>query len=372
MTDLINVAWNEFQTSAVNTFKGLEGDTHFTDVTLACGDGGSVKVHKVVLSMCSQLFRDIIIQNPHPHPLIYLADCDLEDLKSLLQFIYRGEVLLEQGKLEKFMGTAKRFKVKGLGEKGCDREIKSANIDGKEVKSVQHETIPDRMDQEESTTIEQSERVDTNGKNLVHSKSVELEADKKSETATKEVFYEKVIVTPEIKQESPEETYLENKSHDAKISSCKRSRSTHTCSICGVQRSSKNNLEMHMKTKHHFGEKLQCDQCKYDTAYKDVLDKHILIKHTDFRYPCNQCDYKATQKGTLKAHRENKHEGKTFTCEKCGNIFTLKSSYRCHMEVKHGERRYKCDSCDYVAGQMPHLKSHKKSKHSYAVKSFIE
>ena len=372
MNDLINVAWNEFESYAVRAFKGLEGDTHFTDVTLACEDGGSVKVHKVVLSMCSQLFREILIHNPHPHPLIYLAHCNLVDLQSFLQFIYRGEVLLEQGKLEKFMETAKRFKVKGLGEEGGSIHSKAADIEGMEIKTTQHETLADRMDQDESTIIKQSERVDIDVEMLVHSKAVELEADKKSETATKGVYYEKVIVTSNIKQESQKENNLENKSRDAKISSCKRYRSTHTCSICGVQRSSKNNLEMHMKTKHDFGEKLQCDQCKYDTAYKDVLDKHILSKHTAFRYPCNQCDYKATQKGTLKAHTENKHEGRTFSCEKCGNIFTLKSSYRCHMEVKHGERRYKCDSCDYVAGQMPHLKSHKKSKHSYVVKSGIE
>ena len=39
MEETVRVAWNHFEETAVGAFKLLQEDTHFTDVTLACGDG---------------------------------------------------------------------------------------------------------------------------------------------------------------------------------------------------------------------------------------------------------------------------------------------------------------------------------------------
>ena len=39
MEETVSVTWNHFEETAVGAFKSLEGDTHFTDVTLACVDG---------------------------------------------------------------------------------------------------------------------------------------------------------------------------------------------------------------------------------------------------------------------------------------------------------------------------------------------
>ena len=39
MEEMVSVGWNHFEETAVGAFKSLQEDTHFTDVTLACGDG---------------------------------------------------------------------------------------------------------------------------------------------------------------------------------------------------------------------------------------------------------------------------------------------------------------------------------------------
>ena len=39
MEETVCVAWNHFEETALGAFKWLQEDTHFTDVTLACGDG---------------------------------------------------------------------------------------------------------------------------------------------------------------------------------------------------------------------------------------------------------------------------------------------------------------------------------------------
>ena len=75
MTEIMeayNICWDKFKVSTSEAFKNLIKDTDFTDVTLACEDGKQIKAHKVILSACSPFFKDILIQNPHTHPLIYL------------------------------------------------------------------------------------------------------------------------------------------------------------------------------------------------------------------------------------------------------------------------------------------------------------
>ena len=72
-SELVNLTWKEFQNSTIRTFKNLQSDEHFSDVTLVCGGGKQLNVHKVILSSCSQLFKEILTQNPHNHPLIYLV-----------------------------------------------------------------------------------------------------------------------------------------------------------------------------------------------------------------------------------------------------------------------------------------------------------
>ncbi len=50
--------WNNFQTNIVAALGNLKLDEDFVDVTLSC-EGKSIKAHKVILSACSEYFRDV-------------------------------------------------------------------------------------------------------------------------------------------------------------------------------------------------------------------------------------------------------------------------------------------------------------------------
>ena len=54
------------------------------------------KAHKVVLSACSPFFKSILKRNPHQHPLLYLKGVNSQDLGSLLNFMYQGQVNVAQ------------------------------------------------------------------------------------------------------------------------------------------------------------------------------------------------------------------------------------------------------------------------------------
>ena len=105
--------WNDFEKNISHAFRGLRDDKDFFDVTLACDDE-QIQAHKVILSACSPFFRNILRQNPHQHPLLYLKGVKHADLQSVLNFMYHGEVNVSQGELNSFLAVAEDLQVKGL------------------------------------------------------------------------------------------------------------------------------------------------------------------------------------------------------------------------------------------------------------------
>jgi len=116
--------WNDFETNISTAFRDLREDKDFFDVTLACDDQ-QIQAHKVILSACSPFFRQILHQNTHPHPLIYLRGVKFMDIQSVLNFMYHGEVNVAQEELNTFLSVAEDLKVKGLTQN--QSESKTAN-----------------------------------------------------------------------------------------------------------------------------------------------------------------------------------------------------------------------------------------------------
>ncbi|XP_059099055.1 broad-complex core protein-like [Tigriopus californicus] len=108
--------WNDYEKKYVETFRDLRDDEYFTDVTLAT-EGYSVKAHRVILSACSNYFHAILKNmSPWQHPVLLLQEVQATDLTSLMDFMYFGQVSVNQDSLQSFLRVAKKLKIKGL----CD------------------------------------------------------------------------------------------------------------------------------------------------------------------------------------------------------------------------------------------------------------
>ena len=105
--------WNDFEGNISSAFRELREDKDFFDVTLACADE-QIQAHRVILSACSPFFRNVLKRNPHQHPLLYLKGVTYNDLQSVLNFMYHGEVNVAQEELNSFLAVAEDLKVKGL------------------------------------------------------------------------------------------------------------------------------------------------------------------------------------------------------------------------------------------------------------------
>ncbi|XP_050352948.1 protein abrupt-like isoform X1 [Nymphalis io] len=114
--------WNNHQTNMLSVFDQLLHAETFTDVTLAV-EGQLLKAHKMVLSACSPYFQALFVNHQEKHPIVILKDVPYSDMKSLLDFMYRGEVSVDQERLTAFLKVAESLRIKGLtevNEEKCD------------------------------------------------------------------------------------------------------------------------------------------------------------------------------------------------------------------------------------------------------------
>ncbi|XP_061389152.1 protein tramtrack, beta isoform-like [Musca vetustissima] len=112
--------WNNHQSNLLSVFDQLLHAETFTDVTLAV-DGQYLKAHKMVLSACSPYFNALFLNHPEKHPIVILKDVPYADMKSLLDFMYRGEVSVDQERLTAFLRVAESLRIKGLTEVNDDK-----------------------------------------------------------------------------------------------------------------------------------------------------------------------------------------------------------------------------------------------------------
>ena len=103
-----------FEKTFCQATKSSELKKEFTDVTLACGDGQQVVVHKVVLIISSPLFRNLLKTNRNPHPMIIMRGVNMDDLVAMMDFLCCGEANVLQENLDTFLALANELQLKGL------------------------------------------------------------------------------------------------------------------------------------------------------------------------------------------------------------------------------------------------------------------
>ena len=122
MDEKLSLKWNDFLPNVSNTFRKLRTAENFFDVTLVSDDQQQVFAHKVVLASSSEYFKNILTSNKHSHPMLCLSGVNTADLKNMLDFVYNGEIQIDQNNLDNFLEIAQRFQLEGL-QNGTDEDI---------------------------------------------------------------------------------------------------------------------------------------------------------------------------------------------------------------------------------------------------------
>lgn len=107
--------WNNYESGIIQIFQEMYESENLCDVTIAC-EGQSLLAHKLVLSACSPYFQSLFMANPCKHPIVILKDVEFADLRSLVEFMYRGEVTVPREQLASLLKTAETLQIKQLAE----------------------------------------------------------------------------------------------------------------------------------------------------------------------------------------------------------------------------------------------------------------
>ncbi|EDO64119.1 AGAP005245-PJ [Anopheles gambiae str. PEST] len=107
--------WNNHQSTLISVFDTLLENGTLVDCTLAA-EGKLLKAHKVVLSACSPYFATILSQQYDKHPIFILKDVKFQELRAMMDYMYRGEVNISQDQLAALLKAAESLQIKGLSD----------------------------------------------------------------------------------------------------------------------------------------------------------------------------------------------------------------------------------------------------------------
>ena len=125
-SDKFCLRWNDFESNLSAAFQSVREEKELYDVTVACDGGGEFQAHRLVLSACSQVLRQVICRKSQlggnqQQQVIYLRGVNSRDLKFILSFMYQGEVSIAQDHLNSFLAVAEDLQVKGLTQNESER-----------------------------------------------------------------------------------------------------------------------------------------------------------------------------------------------------------------------------------------------------------
>ena len=398
--DGVNLEWTMYESISTNSFHTLYTDTDFADVTLACEENKQILVHKVVVSSCSELLKKILLENPHPHPLIFLQGLTLRDLQQLKRSMYLGVAFVEEPEMKSFLSVSKTFLNTPPPAQAPAQAYQPSLAEGEEGAMTQKKVLVEGkvMDQAEIVLAKSkriNEKVGIQLNNFAVNRELKIlectVCDWSHESQIKLTRHMRnkhtgqsmSCKTCDFKASTLEKLEIhERKDHNAEQISCplcdaklmsksilkthirkihKKTYATIVCKHCDY--STKHGSEMHRHRKRHEGNLLLCDQCEYKTDTQRVLRQHKDRLHDTTEYNCKSCEYRSNTMRKLYFHERAVHRGILYNCESCGFKTARSNNLRQHQRRKHGGERFNCVFCNFGDWQSSRVILHEKRKH---------
>ncbi|XP_042871460.1 uncharacterized protein LOC122252846 isoform X2 [Penaeus japonicus] len=105
------------ETRFLSVCERLLQHNQLTDCTLMA-DGQFVQAHRLVLATCSDSFEELFKTVTHANPVVVLRDMTIQELRGILNYMYKGETLVKSHELPGLLKAAAQLKIKGLSQVG--------------------------------------------------------------------------------------------------------------------------------------------------------------------------------------------------------------------------------------------------------------
>ena len=252
MSEKFCLKWNDFHSNVSKSFGMFRNEDYLHDVTLVSDDHHQVSAHKLVLSACSEYFKDIFRNNNklNVHPLLCLSGISSDDLKNIVDYIYNGEVQIFQEDLDRFLSIAQRLKLEGLiGENDPPKQDDFANS---KVYAKKEDTLSESSFQDQLP-------YDKNDRKHTKSKASKVEVMNKTVAS----FASEDLIEVNITIEQHIDALADGK---------------YKCKFCGKIASLKHHIKNHIET-HLEGLSLPCQLCDKTFRSRNTLFIHKTRYH---------------------------------------------------------------------------------------------
>ncbi|XP_032795384.1 longitudinals lacking protein, isoforms A/B/D/L isoform X1 [Daphnia magna] len=140
----LSLQWHQHHNTLVSLLDALWERQELVDVTLAA-DGQYINVHRIVLCACSKFFQDMLTPkgSSDKQVIVFLKDVSYCDLKALVDYMYKGEVRINEDQLNSFLHTAKSLGIRGLMGDGKKDDAQN------DKKKRRRQSVELSMDQDE-------------------------------------------------------------------------------------------------------------------------------------------------------------------------------------------------------------------------------
>ena len=269
----LSLKWNEFRDNLCKAFAKLKHDKDFTDVTLVCEDGQQFETHKLVLISSSPFFFDVLKRNKHPHPMIFMGGLKSVLLGAMMDFLYEGEVKIEQNQLESFLGFAEQLQLKDFRGAKSEEEELNPPLKRRTVQPISNDAplskslFPNQpMLQIESITKDLRPKILRTQKRLLKSSEERVPVFEDYNYTTEEGFEE---LDQKVK------SMFEFSENPAPGNTLGRAR---ICKVCGKE-GERTSIINHIEVNHMAGLCIPCKMCGKYLASRAALKQHNRIKH---------------------------------------------------------------------------------------------
>lgn len=300
-SDKFCLRWNDFESNLSAAFQSVREEKELYDVTVACDGGGEFQAHRLVLSACSQVLRQVICRKSqlggnHHQQVIYLRGVNSRDLKFILSFMYQGEVSIAQDHLNSFLALAEDLQVKGLTQERTSRETNKENSPVK-MREVCQMPSDDDIEEIPSTaadpikTESNTKKLMEPGPGVVTSFHESREMVDYENGAGENIYDDYGGHFGESAQSYPGSNINNDNNGVWSISSGlspeglfeRRPEGDFICIQCGYTNKWKHNMQKHTET-HIEGPGHQCKYCFRNFKTKNSLQSHESMKHREEKH----------------------------------------------------------------------------------------
>ena len=325
-TERFCLKWNDFTSNVSHSFSKLRNETKMADVTLMGNDHKLVSAHKLVLSACSEFFKNIFMNNSNNNNLVLFLDgVDSTGITLMLDYIYQGEAQIYQEYLDGFLELAKKFQLDSLLENKNEGETEMKPFEQSQPVNIEYNTFEQNQKMKPVAPRIQRDVKDRTLKLLD-------ESILSSNSEVEEKFRELIVIG--------EPAALNNSCHACdKVFQDLGELYSHLnvhkfafCEHCNTM-VPKRYFPQHKIKCSQSPKDLSCHICNtFSTRWKSALRKHIKTMHGEHSTKCNICG-KAFRNAISLENHMRKHNG--YDCSTCGRNFKSRQALDYHRKANH-------------------------------------